>query len=250
VLLIFNIEKVDGRLLVNISRKEQKTDQQRSGGRAMFCGKCGAKNDDNAEFCTSCGAKLKKYVPGAESTVSVSYQNDKKHRGGIIAALIAVAAVIILGVVLFGGRGYKTTIKKYADATFDADAGAIFDLIPDKVVDYEMEQDEVDSDDLKDTVDEANEMLQDQLDSIDSYFGEGWKVTYKILDVENIRGDDLDEIKDAYKDAGVRVSAAKQVKVEFTVKKDETENSNSMDVSLIKVGRSWYLDVMSMGDLF
>ena len=168
----------------------------------------------------------------------------------MIAALIAVAAVILLGVVMFGGRGYKATIKKYVDATFDADAKEIFDLIPEKVVDYEMEQEEADSDDLRDVIDEANGMLQDQLDSIDSYLGEGWKGSYKILDAENIRGDDLDDIKDAYKDAGVRVSAAKRVEIELTVKKDGKENSNSLDVPLIKVGRSWYLDVMSMGDLF
>ena len=24
----------------------------------MFCGKCGAKNADDAQFCTGCGAKL------------------------------------------------------------------------------------------------------------------------------------------------------------------------------------------------
>ena len=216
----------------------------------MFCGKCGAKNDDNAEFCTSCGAKLNKYVPGAEKTVPVTYKSDKKRRGGMIAALIAVAAVILLGVVMFGGRSYKATIKKYADASFDADAKAIFDLIPEKVVDYEMEQEEADSDDLRDVIDEANGMLQDQLDSIDSYLGEGSKGSYKILDAENIRGDDLDDIKDAYKDAGVRVSAAKRVEIELTVKKDGKENSNSLDVPLIKVGRSWYLDAMSMNDLF
>ena len=48
----------------------------------------------------------------------------------------------------------------------------------------------------------------------------------------------------------MKVSAAKSVEVELTVTSDETESSNSLDVSLIKVGRSWYLDAMSMGNLF
>ena len=215
----------------------------------MFCGKCGAQNTDNAEFCTNCGAKLKK---SSQTTVPVSVpnQNDKNRKVGMIAVAVAAVVVIILGVVLFGGRSYKATVEKFVDAQFDANAEAIFDLMPEKMIDYALEQDGYDSDDLDDLIDDANETLQDQLDSLDSYLGEGWKISYEILDTEDIKGDDLDDIKDAYEDADVKVSAAKDVEIEITVKADETEISNSLDVSLIKVGRSWYLDVMSMGNLF
>ena len=216
----------------------------------MFCGKCGAQNAENAEFCTNCGAKLKRNAPTTAATVSVPNQNDKNRKVGMIAVAVAVVVVIILGVVLFGGRSYKATVEKFVDAQFDANAEAIFDLMPEKMIDYALEQDGYDSDDLDDLIDDANETLQDQLDSLDSYLGEGWKVSYEILDTEDIKGDDLDDIKDAYEDADVKVSAAKDVEIEITVKADETESSNSLDVSLIKVGRSWYLDVMSMGNLF
>lgn len=215
----------------------------------MFCGKCGAQNADNAEFCTNCGAKLKKSAP-TTSTVSVPNQNDKNRKVGMIAVAVAAVVVIILGVVLFGGRGHKATVEKFVDAQFDADAEAIFDLMPEKMIDYALEQDGYDSDDLDELIDEMNESLQAQLDSLDSYLGEGWTISYEILDTEDIKGDDLDDIKDAYEDADVKVSAAKDVEIEITVKADETESSNSLDVSLIKVGRSWYLDVMSMGNLF
>lgn len=216
----------------------------------MFCGKCGAQNADNAEFCTNCGAKLKKSAPTTAATVSVPNQNDKNRKVGMIAVAVAVVVVIILGVVLFGGRSYKTTVEKFVDAQFDADAEAIFDLLPENMIDYMLEEDGYDSDDLDDLIDEANEDLQDQLDSLDRYLGEGWKITYEILDTEDIKGDDLNDIKDAYEDADVKVSAAKSVEIEITIKADEMESSNSMDISLIKVGRSWYLDVMSMGNLF
>ena len=216
----------------------------------MFCGKCGAQNADSAEFCTNCGAKLKKNAPTTAATVSVPNQNDKNRKVGMIAVAVAVVVVIILGVVLFGGRSYKATVEKFVDAQFDANAEAIFDLMPEKMIDYALEQDGYDSDDLDDLIDDANETLQDQLDSLDSYLGEGWEISYEILDTEDIKGDDLDDIKDAYEDADVKVSASKDVEIEITVKADETESSNSLDVSMIKVGRSWYLDVMSMGNLF
>lgn len=215
----------------------------------MFCGKCGAQNADNAEFCTNCGAKLKKSAPTTAATVSVPNQNDKNRKVGMIAVAVAVVVIIILGVVLFGGRSYKATVEKFVDAQFDANAEAIFDLVPEKMIDYLLEQDGY-HDDLDDVIDDTNETLQDLLDSLDSYLGEGWKISYEILDTEDIKGDDLDDIKDACEDADVKVSAAKNVEIEITVKADETESSNSMDVSLIKVGRSWYLDAMSMGNLF
>lgn len=216
----------------------------------MFCGKCGTKNEDNVEFCTNCGARLNKATSKRATAVSVTSQNDKNRKVGMIAVAVAAVVVIILGVVLFGGRSYKATVEKFVDAQFDANAEAIFDLMPEKMIDYALEQDGYDSDDLDDLIDDANETLQDQLDSLDSYLGEGWKISYEILDTEDIKGDDLDDIKDAYEDADVKVSAAKDVEIEITVKADETESSNSLDVSLIKVGRSWYLDVMSMGNLF
>ena len=215
----------------------------------MFCGKCGAQNADNAEFCTNCGAKFKK-SSSEKKVLTVPDQNDKNKKIGIIAVSVIVIIIAVIGSVLLGGRSYKSTIEKFVDAEFKADAEAIFDLFPENMIDYALEQDGYDSDDLDDLIDDANETLQDQLDSLDSYLGEGWKISYEILDTEDIKGDDLDDIKDAYEDADVKVSAAKDVEIEITVKADETESSNSLDISLIKVGRSWYLDVMSMGDLF
>lgn len=216
----------------------------------MFCGKCGSKNTDDAEFCTNCGAKLNKTTQSKVSAVSITGQNEKNRKVGMIAVAVAAVLVVLLGVFLFGGRSYKATIEKFVDAQFDADAKAIFDLMPEKMIDYALEQDGYDSDDLNDLIDDTSEDLQDQLDSLDSYLGEGWKVTYEIVDEEDVKGDDLDDIKDAYEDADVKVSAAKNVELELTVTADETESSNSLDVSVIKVGRSWYLDVMSMGNLF
>ena len=207
----------------------------------MFCGKCGAQNADNTKFCKNCGAKLKNGAPAT---------NDKNRKVGMIAVAVAVVVVIILGVVLFGGRSYKATVEKYVDAQFDANAEAIFDLMPKKMIDYALEEEGHDSDDLDDLIEDANENIQDYLDTMDEYLGEDWKVSYEIIDTEDIKGDDLDEIKDSYEDADVEVSAAKEVELEITVKADEKEQSFSMDISLIKVGRSWYLDVMSMENLF
>lgn len=215
----------------------------------MFCGKCGAENANNAEFCKSCGAKLKKET-NEKKTLTLTDQDDKNKRIGIIAVILLIIVVVLVGIFLFGGRSYKGTIKKYVNATFDADGEEILDLLPEKMIDYAMEEEGQDSEDLDEIIDDMNEELQDQLDSLDEYLGEGWEISYEITDDENIKGDDLEDIKEAYEDADIKVSAAKEAEVEITVKADETENSNTLDIALIKVGRSWYLDIMSMGNLF
>lgn len=215
----------------------------------MFCGKCGTKNADNAKFCANCGAQLGNRVPVNTASVSMSGQNDKNRMIGMIAAGVIVVLVVIFAIFLFGGRSYKSTIKKYVDAQFDTDAEAIFDLMPDKMIDYMLDEEVYDSDDLDDLIDEADEALQDFMDYLDSYIGEDWKVSYEIIDTEDIKGDDLDDIQDAYEDAGVKVTAAKKVELEITLSSDETISA-SLEIPLIKIGRTWYLDAVNMGTLF
>lgn len=216
----------------------------------MFCGKCGTKNDDDATFCTGCGAKLNGAQVVKNSTPVAVNPNDKNRKVGMIAVAVIAVIVIALIISLFGGRSYKATVEKFVNAQFDADAEAIFELIPEKMIAYGLEEEGYDDDELDEFIEEANEELQDQLDYIERYLGKDWTVSYEILTVEDVTGDDLDDLKDDYKDIDIKVSAAKTVEVELTVKAGETETSNSLDVSLIKVGRSWYLDLESMGGIF
>lgn len=217
------------------------------GDNEMFCGKCGAKNADGAAFCSACGAKLNGGHETKRSSSIAVNTNNQNRKVGIIAVTVVAIAVIGLVIALVGGRGYRATVEKFVNATFAADAEAIVELIPESIIDYGLEEDGYDEDEL---IEAFNEELQDQLDYIERYLGEDWTVSHKILTVEDITGDDLDDLKDEYKDIDIKVSAAKPVEVELTVKAGETETSNSIDISLIKVGRSWYLDLETMADIF
>lgn len=216
----------------------------------MFCGKCGAKNADDAAFCSECGAKINGNGIVKNDTSIVVSPNNQNRKVGIIAVLVIAVVVIGVLITVFGGRGYKKTVEKFVDAQFDADAEAICKLIPEKVMDYVMEEEGYDDDEFDEFIEEGNEELQDLLDEIENYYGKNWKVSSEILKAEEVTGDDLDNLKDEYSEMGVEVSAAKTIEIQMTVKSGETENSNSGEVSVIKVGRSWYLDFMSMGNLF
>lgn len=201
----------------------------------MLCKKCGTENPDGAKYCSKCGKAL--------NEKSTAKKNREK---GIVLALCVIVAVVLL-VYTLGGRSYKKTIDTFVTSQFAVDAQSIVELLPEKVLDKELEETRYSKTEL---VEETNDSLKKQVDYIDQYLGDDWKLSYKMTNVEDVTGDDLNDLKSNYEDINVKVSAAKTVEVEFTLKGDETEISNSLEVSVIKVDRSWYLDLYTMGNLF
>ena len=201
----------------------------------MLCKKCGTQNPDGAKYCSKCGKAL--------NEKSTAKKNREK---GIVLALCVIVAVVLL-VYTLGGRSYKKTIDTFVTSQFAVDAQSIVELLPEKVLDKELEETGYSKTEL---VEETNDSLKKQVDYIDQYLGDDWKLSYKMTNVEDVTGDDLNDLKSNYEDINVKVSAAKTVEVEFTLKGDETEISNSLEVSVIKVDRSWYLDLYTMGNLF
>ena len=201
----------------------------------MLCKKCGTENPDGAKYCSKCGKAL--------NEKSTAKKNREK---GIVLALCVIVAVVLL-VYTLGGRSYKKTIDTFVTSQFAVDAQSIVELLPEKVLDKELEETGYSKTEL---VEETNDSLKKQVDYIDQYLGDDWKLSYKMTNVEEVTGDDLNDLNSNYEDINVKVSAAKTVEVEFTLKGDETEISNSLEVSVIKVDRSWYLDLYTMGNLF
>lgn len=201
----------------------------------MLCKKCGTENPDGAKYCSKCGKAL--------NEKSTAKKNREK---GIVLALCVIVAVVLL-VYTLGGRSYKKTIDTFVTSQFAVDAQSIVELLPEKVLDKELEETGYSKTEL---VEETNDSLKKQVDYIDQYLGDDRKLSYKMTNVEDVTGDDLNDLKSNYEDINVKVSAAKTVEVEFTLKGDETEISNSLEVSVIKVDRSWYLDLYTMGNLF
>ena len=232
----------------------------------MYCGKCGTENTENASFCKNCGERLKGVQRPASSrsgenrTIeklqtqhrqqpAANIRSKKRNRRTFIPVVVVVL-LLLAAFMLFGGRSYKATIDQFVDAQFRADAAAIFNLIPDEYIDYTLEEEGYDRDDFNDLLREVDKSIQDQLDTIKGYLGENWSVSYEIVRVEDIKGDTLKEFKKAYRTKDVKISEAKFAEVEITITVDERDASFWQDISLIKVGRSWYLDVDSMGSLF
>lgn len=169
----------------------------------MLCKKCGTENPDGAKYCSKCGKALNEKSPA-----------KKNREKGIVLALCVIVAVVLL-VYTLGGRSYKKTIDTFVTSQFAVDAQSIVELLPEKVVDKALEETGYSKTEL---VDEANDSLKKQVDSLDQSLGDDWKLSYKMTNVEDVTDDDLDDLKSNYEDINVKVSAAKTVEVEFTLK--------------------------------
>ena len=95
--------------------------------------------------------------------------------------------------------------------------------------------------------------MKKDIERMESQTGIKWKdikKSYKITSVEKIKGYELDDLKDRYQEAGVKISAAKFVEVEVNIQTGETEGTNTIDLYLVKIGKSWYLEPESMGSVY
>lgn len=205
----------------------------------MFCGKCGAKNDEGAVFCCKCGKPLNDEQKKVGNAVADVKTNNRNRNVGIIAVVAIVVAVLLVIFNLFGGRSYKTTVKKYLEASMKGDVKTIFKLMPEGVIEKMQEEEGLDKNELESKM---KEEIKEGMDTLDSNLGDGWKMTYDIQKAEDVSDKDLKELKENYKKCDVKVTAAKNVAVEFTVKWKDNENSDTANISVIKVGRNWYID--------
>ena len=222
----------------------------------MFCGKCGAKNSDEALFCKMCGAPMNSVPKAANVSASVPFDSDrtnKKNRIIGIAVVAALAVIVLVGALaLFGGREYQSTATQFVEASLHADAKALVKLIPDEVLDFALDELGYDRDDMKYALEEISEELESAIDELDSYLGDDWDISYQTLGAKDISGQDLRDLKKDYRNADMDldISGAKKVTIKMTVKADDLESSNTVEIPVIKIGRSWYLDVINLDSLF
>ena len=81
----------------------------------VYCSKCGTKNSDEARVCSNCGAPIytvgEKY-PGSEREHYRRVENEcfGLPNGGMIAALVFGAIIIIAGITLYLQTAYGISI--------------------------------------------------------------------------------------------------------------------------------------------
>lgn len=249
----------------------------------MFCGKCGFKCDDDAVFCTNCGAKVGGVQPvGNTQSVGSAQSADsaqpvgnaqpvgsarparrnrdngkeggrnrnedgsnRNRKVGILAVAIVAVCFIVAAikiVTMFGGGGYEEPVEKFFEVISKADSGVIdietyLEMYPKKIIENELEEYGYSMEEFKE---EIRSDIRYQIEQIKNY-----KISYEILSAEKVTGAELDDVKDTYKDEGIRVSAAKNVRIVCRTEFRGNKKEEIQEIRVIKIKNSWYIDAFS-----
>lgn len=212
---------------------------------SKFCGKCGAELPDEAMFCNVCGENFTVTpeepvaVNGGNALVNKVMEYKKYFVPGAIA-LVAIILVIVL-ISSLAGSGYKRAAKNYINGTLKGKYSAYEKMYPKEVWDY-MEENV--SEDILDE-DYFEDNYEDMIDYLEEEYGKDIKISYKITDKDKLDEDDLKDLRDSLKDtydmAKKDVTAAYELELEVTVKGDDDEDTNDMDIVVYKYDGKWYV---------
>ena len=222
----------------------------------MYCGKCGAKNEPGAAFCGACGAPLEASTPAGAPVIegepvsaqAAGTQDSGKHKKIGIAAVAAVVVVLVIAAVsLLGGRSDTATAERFFDAVFNADAEAIVDLIPPDLIEAAIEESGYSRAEVEEEFQQMASEMSYALGALDS-LGDGVDISYNAVDSEEMDPDQLRYLQEQYDALHVDVSDTRTVEVELRVQMRSMglDESTTIDIPVIQVGRSWYIDVTNL----
>lgn len=224
----------------------------------MYCKYCGSKINDTAVFCAECGKKIKKKSAINQDIVSKSnLQNnsDNNHKKKkIIGLAVLCIAIIGIGVLIFGGRSYKKVIDVYVKSSMSGkakDVEKMYKLLPEEVQDATLQSYmENYSGGKEEMMQELQEQYKEEYDKIEDTYGEGWRYSYKIEREEDATRKQIREWKEDITnsdevdvDFNREIKEMKYITVEITTqsKDKKTEKTDSMTVTVLKIGRTWYV---------
>lgn len=213
----------------------------------MFCGKCGTQIEDGAVSCPNCGvavtpAPTPSDIIAPKGKRTINFKDPKTL--GIIAGAVAVVLLVFL---LFGGQSYKSAVNNFMEGVFEADGNQILKSIPDELIDQAMEESGMSRKEMASYLGDELGSMFEELD----YYLDDWSVSHKITGTDKYDSDELAELKEDYKDYyDIKIKDALIVEVEMTVKAAGMEESTEIEIGVIKIGSSWYVDMDNVDDLF
>ncbi len=214
----------------------------------MYCPLCGSENQDNAYYCHVCGEKL---MPRQQPQAPVAKKERKPRRSRkklwiLLSVLILVLAIGGTTTFLLLRNGPRKIVNNTLKAYYAADVSTLFDLVHEDVLDEMFGS--------KSGIKAAKKTLENRIESTFERYDENWEawsIEYRIVDVEKLEGDALEELQDLYDDEfDCEVTAAKEVMVKLTFIQDDTRRIYDELICVVKIDGKWYLDVYSVDGYF
>lgn len=233
----------------------------------MFCKKCGEQNLDNAAFCNKCGTPLQREISTPENKEVISKSRKKKK--WVLGIITIILIVIIAGVAaasLFGNSiiekvvgifsvsnaddadsqpeedtGYTSVIKQYIKAVLESDVKTLVELFPGGIV-KNMEDLLIQT--YKEDLEYYGFVLYHKLNDTNAS-----SYTNRIINTQTHSFDNYKLLVDNYAKYGDDIDGAKILTVQITIKSSDSEFTGNMDIGVVKVEDTWYLDYFNLDQL-
>ena len=154
----------------------------------------------------------------------------------LLSTIAAITIVVVLIMSFFNTP--QSVAKTYMDAVLEADMAACLDILPNAVKDSHFSSEN----EAEQWVRMENKTLQTAYDILDRAYDE-WEITYRIVSVENVDDDVLDNMEDQYDwRYDCNIQAAKEIEIRATLTADGKESSETFSIYVVKIGTKWYLD--------
>ncbi len=214
-----------------------------------YCNNCGNQVGDE-KFCTKCGASID--VSSSEHQPVSAVQNDfpssKKNGKG---KLLIIPLLLILGIVAFIVSNLGRSCDDVASAIVNAEFGCTSrdvvkkyaDVLPENYFNYIVEEgkDWI-WDDADGWIDyQYEENYSDNVEKYRSKFGDDYKYSYKIIDEVEFDDEELESYTKECSQYDITPKAAKDVTIKVRVTGNDTGSDYTIDITMIKIGASWYL---------
>ena len=165
-------------------------------------------------------------------------------------ALMVLGGVVVLVIILIVvlctafGSSYKTPIENMIKVMEDGDGDAMRNMLAKSQIDaMENVYSLFDEDGMDKYFDDAAESVHDGL--VDQY-GDNFKISYEIIDKEELDSDELSDIEDSYSYlSDSKVTAGYKLEVKMTIKGDE-EKTDKDEITVVKVDGDWVTTDASM----
>ncbi len=205
-----------------------------------FCQNCGNPLEEGATFCSNCGANIEAAAPADENIINKLLKEPKKLIIGLVAILVVVA--LIVGITSIASNAYTKAIDNYIAVTFEGKSKAIKNLAPKAYWEYlEDEEDET----LDDMIEDYEDNWDDTIDVLEDQFGDKIKVTYEIEDKDDLSKKKIEKINEALEDSydfkENSVKKGYKLDVEMKIKGSEDDDKTDSELTVVKIGGSWYL---------
>lgn len=242
----------------------------------MYCKKCGAQLNDEAKFCIKCGQPMGQQNnailngknvngyqqiphPYQDNIRGYSHGKSKKLWIGIGAGVIVMAIVVVLILRFtsnptFKMKGYEKPIYYLMQFMETGDIQSLVKTMPLKQL-VESAEDEggklsefqdsdLDLDNYEAAIDSLDMIWDGYHDELEDGYGKNIKVSYKIKSAEKL--DDWDDIQDEYDALNIDIKAVYNLTVRMTIEGDDDEDTETSDITVLKIGSKWYLDIFGM----